>query len=1427
MTPANKPQPTPDAADPKPRLKWPRWGRRIGIGLLILIVLILGLVAFAPTIASTGPVRSAVVARLGPVVAPNGKLEISSWSFGWFGPQSVNGIRLYDNQNAAILDANFRTGLKLTGALGGSYDLGDTVVDLSLNKIEIDPETGACNLKDVMGVSDRSPTPEPGDSKPAAGGEIQIPAVTGKLTVNLTGSIASSNRARPLPVVRIEPGSKLVVDLNDLKNALLLESDIKLLVDGKPASFTLKGSVDAIENNIVVTDPNQISADLAATIHSLDATIVQAVLALAGIDDVTIHSGQISGRLIARATPGGDASVKTENLRATNLNLAGSALAGDSLSLPAVEIPIDIERKGDRILIRSSDIDAGLASIKVAGDLSQSGLLQLADGKPTSPAGNISVTLAMPSLPGVAKQLPNTLRIKPGVEITAGEFASTVKIDLPGPQAKVATSTKLFASGTDNGRAISLEPITLDADATLDVSDQNVTPADVIETSIALVAPFADIRGGGSLRAFNLDGRYDITQLANKARQFADLGDLVLEGRGTIRLTAAGDLADTTKPIDITLATTASDLNVKIGGQTLLDREGVNLQTAAAVTAGETKTDVTISTFTLDTTSGLFRAKKVGDPPARVTLDSNSPLPAGDLTLDIAADAARIAKIAAPQTPPENAITSGKLAGVVSLKTDSAAKVIRISPNFELTQLTVGNALRNESVKFAANVVAPEALNAVTVSASAECSFATFVLDETNLTLKDASGNATPPLKMLAGPATFSLDVTSLPKLMAIAEATGTKLEVDGQPVRIESGSLALAGRIEPAADSIRFNLRTVNERPPLAMSRSGVRYAPTTPIKLNVDAVANVDPTKAEVAEQIHSVVINALRLELADGLLVENKSPITVTEPAGAMWATGTLEINGLFGSLSPLAEVFAGEPLPVTGSFTSVLTATSTAGGVFTVDGATVLRKLRSIDPNSKLPFDEFRVEQTASIDPADKVLSLTKLLAFSPQSDAIRLAAAGTIRDWANARAFEKLNVTLDYDAAKLLQVYASIVDAETRRSLEGVIVEGKYRKTFVIDGSFPATRGGRELAFNESIRSLIVSGDLQLDRVAASGLEMTNAQIPILLKGGAATFAFADGRPAPDITVNDGTLRLAGIAVDLTQGEEPILGKLRDHPLLSNVSINPVLANSLGKYFNPIFPNSTKARGLLDVTLTSDGVKLGESLKTADSGRAVLRLSLREMEIANPLGESLFGGVINQAAGKIGLGGVNTADYTNFAGELRGATFTLDRGVITQNATFMIGNTGALNADGSPKLYPLSFSGDVRLADLSMNLNAGLPMQIIKNKLTSGDLGKFMQFMPDSMPVRFTGTTTAPRLGFDALGKSLTEALTRFGASKLLGSDRGGDVGQIIGGVLGGQKSGGEKNENAEKTDAEKIGDLLIGIFGGQTKDEKKDDRTNP
>jgi hypothetical protein len=250
--------------------------------------------------------------------------------------------------------------------------------------------------------------------------------------------------------------------------------------------------------------------------------------------------------------------------------------------------------------------------------------------------------------------------------------------------------------------------------------------------------------------------------------------------------------------------------------------------------------------------------------------------------------------------------------------------------------------------------------------------------------------------------------------------------------------------------------------------------------------------------------------------------------------------------------------------------------------------------------------------------------------------------------------------------------------------------------------------------------------------------LTKGQVQLIYAGKSG----AERLPKP-ASVNGGTLDLAGIVVDLTQ-PDPRLSVGKNQRLLRQVSINPALGNTLGKYINPVFPNSKQAKGLLDVTVQyAERVALGEALKSKDSGRARIVFSLSEMDIANPLGSLLIGGL----AQGLGAGGNFAGPQADtFQGQIKDAVITLEAGRTTQDVTLSLADPDRKDARGNPLIMPLRFTGDI-----------GLLTKFIRNDQLEKNLN--IAF-PSGIPLTMTGTTLQPQIDFSGVMQSFIEGQLR-------------------------------------------------------------------
>ena len=1415
IPPATPPQvPTDPPATPAPRKRrWRRW-LIIGVGGT-LVFGVIG-VLLLPTILSLSPVRATVMGIAGPKIAPNGSIAINDWAFSWTGGQSINGITLYDDQKAAVAHLNVRTGASLLALARGNYDLKQTDVTGDFD-VRIDPATGRVNVLHILGADDTSNKKPKAKKTDKASTPSKLPDVSGKLHVAMTGTISSTDpRGAKIPFTKVETAD-FDVDLTKLNDGVGLDGTIAATVDGKPARLAIKGSVDAIDNNVIVSDLNKIGSNLKVTIDQVDLALVKVAMAASAAmkgetpPDLDL-AGVAKGVLTIDVTSGGPATIASDALGVDGLRLNSPALKGDTLALDRVDLPLRATRDAASAVwtIQDTGIRSDVATVAVGGSLPQSAIQNLIDQKPPGAAGQIVVKTDVPKLAAVAAMLPNTLGLKQGVEVTGGALSDELTLDVLADGAKVANSLKVNAAGRSDGKAITLDETTLDAGGTLAfVEGVPIGIKSIRQANVDLRSPFATVKGGGPLGALKLDGNADLGKLVDNVGQFVALDGLDLKGTATFALATDGDITDLSKPLAAKLDLDAVDLVMTNKGESLLDN--VAIKGNVDVLYRETKTArlITAKQFNLGTKSGLFGLWTAGDA-AWVSLPiakAGEPIAAGSIGGEgefhlRTSDLPRVLKLAGIEPDADSRVERGVVDAILNLATTPAGDGYTLAMKTDVSKLDVGKAIGNESLTLTANATLPANLQTATGDFALASAFAN-VSGKIDAHLKNDDGSAVPTLAVVRS-ATIDGDVPSVEKLYKLATSisppavtndakTGKPLP----PMNLNGGSMKFAATV--SRDEAKQLTRVAVDVPgirDLTISRGEQSYAIDKPITFKTTADLTTDTTKKDVLDQI-TRAIATITLDAPGLAMVTTPTPIEVTNLSSA-----TPAAKGVIKSAASLGEVFrllaaigGGEPTAISGDWTSEQALSSDAKGLKLVGGGTI-GNLASTATDAK-PFPEamrkVQLTNDVSADLKNKAISIAKVEVFAPEArDALSLSLTGGVRDLGTTNTIDTLRAVAKYDAPQLWLLLQPIVDP-TGESIGRVEdLEGKYEKAFTISGSYPtATADGTPVPANDAIRSLVVAGEVEMKKATLvdKGVELANLVLPIRLRDGVASVLTAKGKSPTPFDVNGGKGDLGGLAVNLV-GDEPILGDVKQKTLIRGATLNPVLSNALGKYFNPIFPNASKATANIDLVLSSTGLHLGKSLTTSQSGRATVVLSLTNLVIRNPLSEQLLGKAVNGFSSVFNLGGVDTSDLSDLHGEMKDATFTLDRGVVTQDATFMVGDAKKKDAEGKTEMYAFNFAGDVRLDTLKMDLTAGFPMRLLKDKL-GGDAGEILAYAPDRFTFGIAGTTTSPKPDLGGLSKLVTEAAAKYGASRLIK---------------------GDKADGGKKSDVEKGIDILGGLL---------------
>jgi hypothetical protein len=755
-------------------------------------------------------------------------------------------------------------------------------------------------------------------------------------------------------------------------------------------------------------------------------------------------------------------------------------------------------------------------------------------------------------------------------------------------------------------------------------------------------------------------------------------------------------------------------------------------------------------------------------------------------------------------------LTSGMLAATIALKkADKPESLLNV--NGDITQLSITTAdpkapIQNEAIHFELAAVSPDDLSGIRdLNASLKGSWLAAALTNGQLSLKGGIWEMVQNLDV----AVSSSDLSRVQQVVnafagaQIAQVQATKTkgkkaktaepapDAPAPPLMVRSGELDLKASIVRDANAhvTRINVPAANVRN-LALKRGEANYAfdPAKPVSIKLVAEVNaIDDEKKSVTEQIQSIKVAELSGDLQVATLAMPQ-PIVVTNLASSPAANGTVTVTTDIAKVTPLLAVLqGGEELPYAGALAFTQNLASDGDNVKVLGNLTIdnFKVLDSTD-RTKAAFVEkqIAVRNDLSANLRTSTAKINTLTIDMPESKAVGVVVTGAISDWVVKRELQNVKLDLSYDLEKIWPIVKPMLSPETQETLKDLKVVGKYTKPFTLRGSLPAKNAkGEELAFNQSVKNLNGEGGLSVDLLDAAGLKIEKLDVPVLIEEGKVAILTPDKKRPSPATCNGGTLDLGEITIDLT-ADEPRAWTAKNQKLLHNVTINPLLGDTLGKYVNPVFANSKRAAGLLDVTIEyCRGVGIISKWQTPESGSARIVFSLTDMDIANPLGGMMLGKLSSAVAA---FGDVSKGQSDTFKGQIKDAVVTLDKGRTKQDVTLSLTATEpAATATGTPKsvTLPLGFRGDINLQNLQQNLQVSLPVGLLVGVGKETDIRKALHTaFPSGIPLTLTGTTTAPQVDIGNFFQRFAEGQLK---SRISGGG-GGGLGDILG-QLGGNK----------------------------------------
>lgn len=495
------------------------WWRKLAFVVACLLVLVLAL----PWIVAHSKLRNFVLGQVGRAAGLRGTLTAESASLGWFSTISIRGLRLADANGKTVASVQeFSSDRSLLRLALRPTNLGTLRADTPDLNLVI--RRDGSNLEDVLGDLLRPSQPSASKSP-----NLSVVVVAGRIAVRdqMTKKRWRIDKLSIDAALASEPNPTLNVDLGAVFSG-----------ERRPGKLRLKmkwQASDDATSDVEEKAPSLGDADLALEIERLPLGIMQTLLRR--VAPGTELTGNLSANLKGHwddARGGKRAQGVKGRISGENLDLAGPWLGADRLQFEELDIPCEIVWKNDTLRIDVLQVACDAGQIACQGTIPRARRLLASESKAeflehlSHARGKIAGEVDLAEL---ARLLPDTLRIRPGTDITSGRILLDVA-SVTDPK-HVTWNASLEATrlvAIDRGREIVW-------DQPLRVNASIRRQGDAFEIpKLTCESDFLRLSGAGTRDDFQLQCSYDLTRLAKEVSRFADLGDTKLAGKGTAEM---------------------------------------------------------------------------------------------------------------------------------------------------------------------------------------------------------------------------------------------------------------------------------------------------------------------------------------------------------------------------------------------------------------------------------------------------------------------------------------------------------------------------------------------------------------------------------------------------------------------------------------------------------------------------------------------------------------------------------------------------------------------------------------------------------------------------------------------------------------------------------------------------------------------------
>jgi hypothetical protein len=488
-----------DAAAPK-KTRGPRkWLWALGIALIFILLIVL----LVPVVLSSGGFTRWVQARISH--STGGQANIGDLTVGWLKGVRVADFRFRGENGWAQVDIDrITTQPSYSSLLTGTLALDRTVIeqpriaiDLRERPTPTDGEAPQINADDLARLNDVT----------VRDGSIQLTGRRGE-TVRVADLNSTLSMRRPGRTSRFDVD--MVVAQANQPGRIQAAGQV---TPDRRTGWSLRGT----------------TGDLTAEVNDLNLSSLAPFLELAGVQ--VQAGGQVSANITGAIKDG-----QIENLNATvvgkNIDVTGEALQGDRLQTAQLNVKANLAQAEDVVKIDQLNVETDWATVSATGTLPKTpqSLAQLLEsGTAYDVRGNFDVDLA-----AVLSQMPNTLGVRKGMEITGGRATGTIDTVTEAGRATLVAKTQVAGlAGTVDGKKLDLsEPVL--ATARLSSDDRGAQ----LE-SLNVSAPFAKINASGSFEQIKYDGQVNLASLQSELGPLINLGDYEIAGQ----MTAQGQIS--------------------------------------------------------------------------------------------------------------------------------------------------------------------------------------------------------------------------------------------------------------------------------------------------------------------------------------------------------------------------------------------------------------------------------------------------------------------------------------------------------------------------------------------------------------------------------------------------------------------------------------------------------------------------------------------------------------------------------------------------------------------------------------------------------------------------------------------------------------------------------------------------------------------